>query len=134
MWPRKILGLISNYDHPPHIYALLRQLGLEKFFRAIIISGEVGIKKPEPRIFRLALEKTGLQPNEAVYVGDTKEDMMGSVAAQLTPIFIRRSQSYQDAVALDKTDHRLIQAQQHPEDMPGIMTIASLSELIDILE
>jgi FMN phosphatase YigB (HAD superfamily) len=50
-----------------------------RFFTAIVISGEVGIRKPDPRIFHLALQRTGLQPEEVVYVGDTEEDIAGAL-------------------------------------------------------
>ena len=41
-----------------------------QWFEDIVVSGEVGLAKPDPRIFRLALERAGVAPHEAVYIGD----------------------------------------------------------------
>ena len=47
-----------------------------------MISGEVGIKKPSPEIFSIAIAETGLQPSEVAFVGDSiDDDMMGAAAA-----------------------------------------------------
>jgi len=131
----KILALISNFDHPPHVYALITKLGLEEFFTAVVVSGEVGIKKPEPGIFHLALQKTGLQPEEVVYVGDAEEDITGSLAAGIMPILIQRDKSEQNDSALDfRTDYPSTQTQHSAKNVTGIRTIGSLPELIDMLE
>jgi len=71
----KTLALVSNFDHPPFVYDAVHTSGLEKFFETVVVSGDVGFKKPDPRIFHLALQRTGLQPEEVVYVGDTDEDI-----------------------------------------------------------
>ena len=49
--PHKTLGLISNFDHPPYVQTLVNELGLEKFFEVVVISGDIGIRKPDPGIF-----------------------------------------------------------------------------------
>jgi putative hydrolase of the HAD superfamily len=41
------------------------------FFKIRVISGVEGVEKPDPRIFRLALERAGTKPAESVYVGDS---------------------------------------------------------------
>jgi HAD superfamily hydrolase (TIGR01549 family) len=88
----KALALISNFDHPPHIASLLSQYALDRFFEQVIISSAVGIWKPDPRIFQLALDKAGLQPHEVIYVGDSeKDDVAGARAAGLYPLLIRRN-------------------------------------------
>lgn len=86
----KKLALISNFDHPPHVHAVLSKLGLTHFFDSVVISAEVGIKKPDPRIFDSALAQTGMQPKEVVYVGDTEDDTEAARAAGITPILIQR--------------------------------------------
>jgi len=59
------------------------------------------VKKPDPRIFHIALERTGLEPNEVVYVGDTDEDMLGAHAACIQPILIARDSRPAQSAALD---------------------------------
>lgn len=62
------LGLISNFEE--WLELLLERLGVTAYFETRVISGVEGIEKPDERIFRLALERTGLQADESVYVGD----------------------------------------------------------------
>lgn len=134
--PEKVLAIVSNFDHPPHIHSLLLELGLAKFFDAIIISGEVGVKKPNSKIFSLALEQTGLRENEVIYVGDTLEDVQGSRTAGFYSILIQRNRSNENRMNLDFKLN-----QQSPEYdsesltiIDGMKTISKLSELIEILQ
>jgi putative hydrolase of the HAD superfamily len=87
---KKMVGLVSNFDHPPHVRRILSNNGLESILDTTIISSEVGVKKPDPAIFELALQQTGISPADAVYVGDTEEDVTGAIAARIRPIFIAR--------------------------------------------
>jgi putative hydrolase of the HAD superfamily len=99
----KILGLITNFDHPPYVYKILSKYGLNSLFQKIIISAEVGFKKPDPIIFSIALEGTSLQSNEIIYIGDTEEDVRGAMAANAKPILIQREKTWTDNSALDYT-------------------------------
>jgi putative hydrolase of the HAD superfamily len=86
----KPVALVSNYDHPPHVRRLLARLGLNPLFDCVVISGEVDVKKPDPRIFDFALTDMGLQPEEVVYVGDASVDVDASRAAGIASIRIDR--------------------------------------------
>ena len=86
----KKLALVSNFDHPPHAHSVLRKLDLTSYFHSVVISGEIGIKKPDPRIFNPALEQTGMKPEEVIYVGDTEDDIIAARAAGLVPVLIQR--------------------------------------------
>ena len=63
---------------------------LTDFFDSVVISAEAGVKKPDPRIFDSALEKTRMKPEEVVYVGDTEDDTEAARAAGIVPILIHR--------------------------------------------
>ncbi|HEU4562220.1 MAG TPA: HAD-IA family hydrolase [Longimicrobium sp.] len=81
------LAVISNADG--RVEALLDSLGLLSHFEFVIDSGSVGVEKPDPRIFRMALERMGVQPHEAVYVGDVYEiDVVGARAAGMRAYLI----------------------------------------------
>jgi HAD superfamily hydrolase (TIGR01509 family) len=62
------LGVIAN--QPDGTEARLRNYGLLSFFSVIISSTELGISKPDPEIFRVALREAGCKPEEAVMIGD----------------------------------------------------------------
>jgi putative hydrolase of the HAD superfamily len=63
------LGVVSNFEE--WLERLLESLGVTRFFGVRVISGAEGVEKPDQRIFRLALDRTGVLPEESVYVGDS---------------------------------------------------------------
>ncbi len=76
------LGLISNASDDANVQRLIDNAGLRHWFDPILVSAAVGLRKPNPRIFEMALEAWEMQPAEAVMVGDTLgADVLG---AQLT--------------------------------------------------
>lgn len=84
-----VLGVISNFD--PFLRDILARLDLAQYFNLIITSSEVGILKPDPEIFRLALGRVGLDAEDSIYVGDAYyPDIVGATSAGLTPVLIDR--------------------------------------------
>lgn len=130
----KAVGLVSNFDHPPHVRRFLSGNGLANCFDTVIISGEVGVKKPDPAIFSFGLEQTGLVPDNVVYVGDTHEDVAGAIAAGICPIFLARPHNRTKGNALD------YRSAQVEEDLPDhgfcrreVIVIKSLQEILNIV-
>jgi putative hydrolase of the HAD superfamily len=83
------LALVSNFDHPPFARSLLERLGLTEEVDLIVISGELRIDKPDPRIFQHALRAFACAPEEAVFVGDSLEsDIAGARAVGCWPVLI----------------------------------------------
>jgi len=65
-------------------------LGLSTFFDVVVISESEGLTKPDPRIFARAVERIGIAPGEAMFVGDHPEiDVAGARAAGLIPVWKR---------------------------------------------
>jgi putative hydrolase of the HAD superfamily len=125
----RTVGLITNYDHPPHVYLLLTRLGLAGSFDVVVISGEVGVEKPDPRIFELAVQQARLQPREVVYVGDTADDVHGALDAGLCPILIRRQGAATDQ---EIRDFRVDQQPGGRVAIDGVETISKLSDLVEM--
>jgi 2-haloacid dehalogenase len=67
---------------------------LEMFDDAVVVSGEVGLVKPDPRIFELALRRFGLAPDRCLFIDDNEENV---VAAGLLGM---RAQRFTDAASL----------------------------------
>lgn len=63
------LVLVSNFYG--NIHSVLRSYGLDGYFKEIVESAVVGIRKPDPQIFALGVEALGLQPSEILVVGDS---------------------------------------------------------------
>jgi putative hydrolase of the HAD superfamily len=82
------LGLLSNFTHPPAAQAILEGLGITSFFDVVLISGEVGYRKPHAFVFRLLVEKLGVEPGELLYVGDDPEpDIDGASSVGIQPVW-----------------------------------------------
>jgi len=86
------LAVISNTmsDTPRHV---LRSLGLNHHFMVILCSRDLGVRKPDPRIFHHVLQRMDVRPEEAVHVGDSLEaDVEGALKAGMKAIWVRGSQ------------------------------------------
>ena len=83
------LGVISNWD--PSAKAILARCGLMDFFEVVIISSEVGVCKPEERIFRIALEQARVDPTRCLSVGDNfYDDTVGARTVGMKSLIINR--------------------------------------------
>ena len=60
-----------------------------ELFDGVVISGEVGLHKPEPEIFRLGAERAGAAPEECVFVDDLKENCAGAEAIGMIAVLHR---------------------------------------------
>lgn len=74
------LGIVSNGRGQFQLDAI-RALGIEPYFEVILISEWEGMKKPDPRLFKKALEQLGANPAEALYVGDHPHNDIGGAKA-----------------------------------------------------
>ena len=83
------LGLISNFTYAPVIYAGLGKLCINQFFNTILISEDVGWRKPHIKIFKESLRRLNAKAQETVYVGDSPlEDIKGAQAIGMKTIFV----------------------------------------------
>lgn len=62
-------GIISNFEG--WLAKLLDHLGIRELFDVVAISGDLAIEKPDPRIFRWAMEEAGVGPEQSLHVGDS---------------------------------------------------------------
>ena len=88
LMPFYTLGVVSNFYG--NLDVVCREFGLEKIFRAMIDSSVVGVRKPDPGIFSLALQQLGVGPHESFVVGDSYErDVMPSKQLGCSTIWLR---------------------------------------------
>jgi putative hydrolase of the HAD superfamily len=82
------LGIVSNATIPgPLMRDDLDLLGLSELVDAAVFSSEIGVRKPDPRIFASVLEALELDPRQCLFVGDRlKEDVGGSRALGMRPV------------------------------------------------
>jgi putative hydrolase of the HAD superfamily len=83
------MALVSNWD--ARLAKLCFDLGLDRYLDSVISSASVGLVKPDPYIFEVALERMGVAPARTVHVGDHYyADVMGSRSVGISPVLIDR--------------------------------------------
>jgi HAD superfamily hydrolase (TIGR01509 family) len=94
------LALVSNCSVGAD--RLIISLGLSDFFRCIILSCQVGVRKPDKLMYLEALKCLGLEAHECVFVADEISDLEGAREVGLVTILVRQgSSTFQDAKDLD---------------------------------
>jgi putative hydrolase of the HAD superfamily len=87
------LGLISNATEL--LRRVMDNLDLTRYFETIVISAEVSVRKPDPRIFEIAVKNLQTPPNRAIYIGDKLAvDIQGASRAGLNTILLDRTGTY----------------------------------------
>ncbi len=84
--------------------------GLHDYFELFLPSGEAGVHKPDPQILRIALDRLGLQPHEAVFIGDHLDlDVICALDAGVRAIWYnpRRRRSHYPYIVPDAVIHGL---------------------------
>jgi putative hydrolase of the HAD superfamily len=90
-----ILGLVSNFES--WLERLLEHLDVARYFPIRVISGVVGVEKPDPEIFRIALDRAGVMAEHAVYVGDNPVfDALPAEKAGMAAVIVDRWNRYPD--------------------------------------
>jgi HAD superfamily hydrolase (TIGR01549 family) len=83
------LGLISNAGNEANVQRLIDRAALRPYFDPILISAAVGLRKPNPALFEIALRAWGLSPRETVMIGDTLgADILGAQNAGMHQIWL----------------------------------------------
>ena len=112
------LGIIAN--QPAGTDERLERYGLARYFDVCVSSGDVGISKPDPAIFHMALEQAGCTPAESVMIGDRLDnDVRPAKALGLGTVRIRQGPG------------RFQQPRDDAETPDA--TVADLDELADLL-
>ena len=98
------MGIVSNTE------AILSRFELDRYpifktVHTLVLSSDVGVRKPDPRIFQLALDRIGGAPATAVFVGnDWDADILGATGAGLRAIYLNDRAAEGGAVAFGPSD------------------------------
>jgi putative hydrolase of the HAD superfamily len=118
------LGLISNAADDADVQTLVDKAGIRDYFDQILTSAALGIRKPDPRVFKPLLDSWGFVPERVAMVGDTLgADILGARNAGLFSIWIKRR--------ADTPANRAHTDTIHPDAMIG--RLSDLPALLDHL-
>lgn len=113
------LAIIAN-DRSVDARNIITANDLEDKFDAIVISEEIGVEKPDGQIFMAALDKLGVEAENAVMVGNRiKTDIVGANRLGMVSILFKWNNRYPEAISSE-------------EEQPGF-TVESLFEVPDIV-
>ncbi len=116
------LGLVSNSADKKNVEIILKRLGLEGYFDVVLISAEAGVRKPNPKIFHMALDAMHTSPDRTVMVGDTLgADILGAKSAGIKAIYLTRRAK--------RPDNRA-----HEDTIQPDAVIGKLSDVMEILQ
>lgn len=109
------LGAISNGSDHENALELLRKAKLEVFFDGVLTSALHGRRKPEPSVFQLAMRVLGVDPDQAVMIGDNYEaDILGANRVGMRTIWITRRVNTRRQVLTVKPDATVRSLRQIP--------------------
>ena len=129
------LALVTNFDHPRHVHGMLGLWGIRECFDVVVVSGDVGVNKPDPAIFDIALKEMKLLRGDLIHVGDSADDVNGARAAGIEPVLIQRPRPADLPVVLDyQVDGAEADDPEYGGDFEGVTTIPSLRSLIELLD
>jgi len=120
-----IKSMIITDGLPIKQYDKILRLGLDKLIDTVIISDEIGIRKPNPDLFEYSLKEAGVNGSEAIYVGDRiDKDIIPAKLNNILSIYIHRGGKY------DIKDR----SAELPEINKPDYEISNLMELFSIIE
>lgn len=90
-----VVGLISNFE--AWLEEMLAEMKVADLLDVVTISGKEGVQKPEPEIFHRAIGRAGVDPDEALYVGDNpRDDIEGAESVGMSGVLIDRRGHHPD--------------------------------------
>jgi putative hydrolase of the HAD superfamily len=121
--PRYRTAMISNFAYAPALYESLDVFGLRSAFETVIVSAEVGWCKPHPLIFQHAFKRLGIDPADALFIGDQLYvDVYGALNSGMHVVWIETER--QDWLPPDL----------QPPVVKPTYTVRLITEVIDLLE
>lgn len=116
------MGIVSNHHNGASLRNWLKHSGMLSYFETVTVSSEVGCRKPDPRIFRMTLEKMDCEASLSLFVGDSPVmDVAGASAVGMKSVLTNQARILHGAEDM------------HPSVQPDFI-IGSLSELRTVID
>jgi putative hydrolase of the HAD superfamily len=89
------LGLLSNFTHAPFVHDALHRFNLHPYFKTIVVSDDIGWRKPHPNIFKHFLKEMNVAAAEVLFIGDDLEcDVIGAQNVGMKTAWLRRTSKH----------------------------------------
>ncbi len=113
------VGIVSDWGS--NLRGIVHELGLDRLLDFVLPSGAVGVAKPNPAFYRLALEAAGVEPSQALMVGDSyRADVRGAWGAGMDAVWLERHEGMSITPAGEPT----------PNDVRRIGSLDELPEIV----
>lgn len=120
------LGLCSNFSHSVTACSILEDYGLWSHLDAVVISDEIGIRKPRVEIFEAVLDQLAVERHQVLHVGDSlSADVAGAAAMGIRSVWITRRV---------KDPDKVLKLHEGPRPDYQIDDLAELEGILDKLE
>ena len=122
------IGLVSNAADGSHVRRLMDAAGIRSFFDPLVVSADIGYRKPSPEPFQVVLEAWELAPDEVVMIGDSLEhDVLGANQVGMRTIWFRggRSTAGEDE---DSGQLRPDRVAEQLSQLPGLLRQMSIGD------
>ena len=127
------VGIVTNGAHNTHTdsqFSKVKHLGLSERIQSLTISDEIGVRKPNIEIFKVACERAGVLPQEVVFVGDSiHNDIVGANRAEMTSVLINRKS---DVVIPKIVDNQPDYSVSNLYDVPSCLTHVWTSQRVPL--
>jgi putative hydrolase of the HAD superfamily len=85
------LAVVSNFDYTPTALDILERAGVVDVFQTIVVSDEIGWRKPRRDIFDAALSRLGVRASDSLFIGDRADmDVLGAQQVGMDAVWINR--------------------------------------------
>jgi HAD superfamily hydrolase (TIGR01509 family) len=116
------LGVCSNFTHTPAALRVIEQAGLAPHLDTVVVSEEIGVRKPRKEIFEEALRRLGVSAAEAVHVGDNlAADVAGAAAVGMKTVWLTRCVRDPHAALRDYTGPWPLGRMQDLAELPQVL-------------
>ena len=127
------MAIISNHHNGKSLRGMLRSFGISQYFEVVIVSEEVGVRKPNPKIFRVCLSRLRLRRDQVIFVGDSLlYDVVGARAAGIVSVLY--AEKAPDELKTPR-DRNGVKTRKNPGVVPDFIVgdLGSLPRVIELL-
>jgi HAD superfamily hydrolase (TIGR01662 family) len=120
------IGMISNASDGDNVRRLVKKIGVDHYLDPIVVSAEVGVRKPATAIFEALLSAWQLPPDQLVMIGDTlSADIVGAQRAGMHQIWLRSAADRPDNLAA----HGRVDPEWAIDELPAVLDILPRLEM-----